>query len=192
MILLTPNQKLRAMTANRDYWKALALHYKTLPRLPGRFIFPPKVERWRGLVVYCFDIYCQQTFGSGTTASDYDVDMGLGIIKGESGGDHLAICHVEWVGPPPPGYDGTPATRATGLCQHVPAYWVGRSTAALGHVGNILDPVDQLLVMAYLVYHNAAKAPNWGHWPDAPNGAHGSATKARELLAPFYAGSERT
>jgi hypothetical protein len=190
MIALTATQRLHNMTAQKDLWKARAQACETRPHLPGRKQWSPRVERWRGLLAACFDGYCQQSLGR--EATDYEVDMGLGIIAGESGGDHLAICKVEWIGPEPPGYNpADPSTRATGLCQHVPAYWEGRSRAALGRPGNILDPVDQLLVMGYLVYHNRAKAPNWGHWPDAPNGQLGSASKAKLLLAPLYSEAER-
>ena len=156
--------------------------------LPGRKVWIPEVEKWRSLLVYAFDKFCRAALGR--AASGYEIDYGLGVVQHESSGKHLARCHLEWLGEPPPGYDpNDETTRATGLCQHVPAHWNARSLAALGRVGNILDPLDQLEVMAWLVYHKPDKAPNWQHWPDGPQGPvlqPGSATIVRQKLAELY------
>lgn len=187
--LADARRRLAAALRMQVFWKATALQCQEdqvgVIRLRGRVTWPPKVERWRSLLAACFDEYAMAYLDR--MASPFEIDFGLGICQHESGGDHLAICKVEWEGEPPPGYDpADPSTRATGLCQHVPAYFVLRAAAALGRPGVILDPVDQLRVMAWLVYHNPTKAPNWRHWPDYPDGKPGSASKVRAELAPYY------
>ncbi len=151
----------------------------------GRCFRTPAVERWRGLLQDCFDHYCNLTLNR--DATDYECDFGMGLIYHESRGNHLVRSHLEWIGPEPPGYDpADETTRATGLCQHVPAFWEERSAKA-GLAGwPILDPYAQLMVMAWLIYNKPSKAPNWRHWPDAPNGKPGSATIVREELASYY------
>jgi hypothetical protein len=122
----------------------------------------------------------------GRPATDFEADMLLGVVSGESGGDPNAVCKVEWIGSPPPGYDGTPATRASGLFQHVPAYFTGRAQQAGFGGRSIFDVEANIGTACWLVYHSPSKAPNWQHWPDAPNGALGSASKAKQLLAALY------
>jgi len=97
---------------------------------------------------------------------------------------------VEWQGTPPPGYDpADSSTRASGLVQHVPAYFTARAAAAGFPGRSIFDVEANLGTGAWLVYHNVGKAPNFGHWPDGPKGPilqPGSATNARRLLAALY------
>ena len=96
------------------------------------------------------------------------MDLALGVIRCESWGDPNAISHKEWIGTPPPGYDGTAATRASGLFQHVPAYFAARAAAAGWAGADIFDPEANVAVAAWLVYNgwDAAGAPHWHHWPN--------------------------
>ena len=184
------NQALLDRVANlrqqRDAFKRRALRAEARPVLRGRKFYGPEVEKWRGLLQWCFDHWANKMLGR--DATEYEVDFGMGLVHHESSGYHLARCHTEWIGTPPPGYDGTDATRATGLCAHVPAYWPSRSRAAGFEGWPILDPFAQLMVMGWMVYDywHMNPAPNWRHWPDAPDGTPGSTRLVREELAPLY------
>jgi len=116
------NQALLDRVANlrqqRDAFKRRALRAEARPVLRGRKFYGPEVEKWRGLLQWCFDHWANKMLGR--DATEYEVDFGMGLVHHESSGYHLARCHTEWIGTPPPGYDGTDATRATGLCAHVP------------------------------------------------------------------------
>lgn len=172
--ILRLRQRLAAATRRRTYWQTRAHTAEDQLAqaivLPGGHRWPPIVERWRSLVAYYFH--------------PEDVDLALGIINFESGGSHLAVCGVDWVGTPPPGYDGTPATRASGLFQQVPAYWPGRARAAGFADANIFDPAANTAVAAWLVYDNWGHpgAPHWQHWSGAHVGVQGSLEKARAVL----------
>lgn len=151
----------------KDEWKEMARVLRAqLDALKPGHDWGPKVERWRSLVAAYFQ--------------PGDVDLALGIIRYESGGNHLAVCKVEWIGNEPPGYDGTDATRASGLFQHVPAYWAGRSASAGYGGSNIFDVEANVAVAAWLVYHgwNPATAPHWKHWSGAHVNVLGSYEKA--------------
>lgn len=173
----------------RDVWKERAEAAESCITLPGRYRrYPTRVERWRGMVKYYADQYAMQYLGR--VATSWEIDMLLGIIYGESGGNPNAICRVEWIGDPPPGYDpADPLTRASGLFQHVPRYYYGGRAKAAGFEGrNIMDVEANIGTACWLVYHSPSRAPNWRHWPDAPTGALGSASKAKARLAPLYDG----
>jgi hypothetical protein len=191
MMPLTTAQRLKNVTAQLALVKAERDACLARPRLRGRKDWGPEVERWRSLVAWCADKYALKYLNR--LATDYEVDMFCGVVWGESRGDPNAVCKVEWIGPEPPGYDAdNPATRASGLVAQVPAFFPGRAVhAGFPADANIFDPLINLSVAAWLIFNKPAKAPNWQHWPDAPNGAHGSATKAQELLASLYSDAER-
>jgi hypothetical protein len=52
------------------------------------------------------------------------------------------------------------SSQASGLMQHLPKYWHSRSTKALGYVGDIFDPHDNIHVGAWLVYDGGG----WSHY----------------------------
>jgi len=178
--------RIMSLRAQRNHYRDAMLRAEARPHLRGRKFYGPEVEKWRGLLQWCFDYWANKMLGR--DATEYEVDFGMGLVHHESRGYHLARSHLEWIGTPPPGYDGTPSTRATGLPQHVPAWWADRSRAAGFEGWPILDPFAQLMVMAWMVYdyYHLRPAPNWQHWPDAPDGTKGSTTLVREELAPLY------
>jgi len=138
-------------------------------RVPGRHLWVPDVERWRSLVAAHF--------------KPKHVDVACGIIQYESWGNHLARCQVEWIGPPPAGYDpDDETTRAGGLFQHVPLYWPVRSAAAGFGGWPILDPVANVGTAAYMLYAGwpaDMSRPHWHHWSGAHVGVLGSYEKAK-------------
>jgi len=75
---LSINTRLRQ---NRDMWKARAELCEARRSLPGRKTWTPRVERWRGMVVYYCNLYARKHLGR--DASDWEVDMFLGVISGE-------------------------------------------------------------------------------------------------------------
>lgn len=146
--------KQRALIAENE--AAVLLRY-----LPGTPRWQPQVERWRSLVARYF--------------KPADVDLAMALIRCESVGDPVAVCGKDWTGTPPPGYDGTAETRASGLFQHVPAYWPSRSRAAGWEGHSIFEPEANVAVAAWLVYDNwqPASAPHWHHWSGAQVGKQG-------------------
>jgi len=176
-----------SLRAQRDALKRRVLLAEARPQLRGRRFYGPEVEKWRGLLQWCFDHWANKMLSR--DATEYEVDYGMGLVHHESSGYHLARSHLEWIGTPPPGYDPTDeTTKATGLCAHVPAYWPSRSRAAGFEGWPILDPYAQLMVMGWMVYDywHLKPAPNFAHWPDAPDGTPGSTRLVREELAPLY------
>lgn len=126
----------------------------TGPKAEAIHLWPPEVERWRPLVAKHF--------------RPEDVDLALGVIRCESWGDPNAVSRKEWEGEPPPGYNpADDSTRASGLFQHVPAWWDSRSHAAGYGGASIFDPEANVATAAWLVYDGWDKpgAPHWHHWP---------------------------
>ncbi len=131
-----------------------------------------KVLRWRRLIRRYFH-------------GQHDRRRALLILRCESCGDPNAISEKEWQGPPPPGYDGTAETRASGLFQQVPAYWPARLRAArtwyalqgvsLPAGDSIFHPELNIAVAAWLVYDgwHPQTAPNWQHWSGISAGVEG-------------------
>lgn len=157
-------ERVRLLREKRDTWRELA---QRLQAEGEHHVWPPKVERWRSVAEYFFEAE--------------DVDLALGIILYESEGNPLAVCRVDWVGPEPPGYDGTAATRASGLFQMVPAYWPDRARAAGFEGRNIFDVEAQFGVAAWLAYYNWGHegAPFWRqHWGGSHVNVMGSYEKA--------------
>lgn len=180
----TPQQRIERLKARlaaavnrRNRWKTRARTAEQQLRssiiLPGEHVWKPDVERWRSLVHHHMTRY-----GNGAYLAQPGrlLDLMLGIMQHESGGDPLAICRVEWVGTPPPGYDATPATRASGLFQHVPAYFDARARAA-GYTGrSTFDPEANVATACWLLWNgwHPETAPNWQHWSAAHLGRDGS------------------
>ena len=160
------------MRRRKNYWKARCHACEDGMAdsiiLPGYHRWSPMVERWRSLVWYYMQRYDK--------AQPKDLDILLGIMEKESQGLPLAVCHVEWIGDPPPGYDGTPATRASGLFQQVPAYWQARAKAAGFEGRSIFDVDANVGVAVWLLYDgwHPDTAPNWRHWSAAHVGRIGS------------------
>jgi len=177
--LLSRNQRLKA---SRDRWKDRALdcaaQHEGKIALPGRYVWNPQTERWRSLVHY----YMAQMGGDKYTAEH--LDLMLGIMQWESGGDPLAVCRVEWIGDPPFGYDGTQATRASGLFQHVPVYWQARSKAAGFTDRSIFDVSANVGTACWLLWDgwHPETAPNWRHWSAAHVSKEGSYEWAQRQL----------
>ncbi|MGA7270731.1 MAG: S-layer homology domain-containing protein [Acidimicrobiia bacterium] len=74
-----------------------------------------------------------------------DVDRALRIMSCESQGDPYARNH---------------RSGASGLFQHLPKYWSGRSADAGFSGASIYDPEANVAVAAWLVYHLGG----WSHW----------------------------
>ena len=72
------------------------------------------------------------------------VRRALLIVECEANGDPNAV---------------NPSSGTTGLFQHRPRYWANRSTKALGHIGSLPDPHDNIHVAAWLVAKDG-----WRHW----------------------------
>jgi hypothetical protein len=131
-----------------------------------------QVQRWRRLVRRYF-------------RTRFDRRRALAIIRCESNGDPWAVSGKEWVGKPPPGYDGSAETRCSGLFQQVPYYWPARLRAAriwyaaqgvtLPAATSIFNPELNIAVAAWLVYDgwHPETAPNWQHWSGAHVGVEG-------------------
>lgn len=177
--------RVRRLRRRRDYWKARAetaeVELALSRRLPGQHEWDRLAERWRSLVDYWLEVY-----GGDRYAGDRDriLDLMVGIMQRESSGMPDAVCHVEWVGEPPPGYDGTPQTRASGLYQHVPAYWPERSKAAGFEGASIFNPNANIAVACYLLWAGwpDTPAPHWHHWSGAHVSAEGSYEWALRML----------
>jgi hypothetical protein len=145
-------------------------------------ILSPKVLRWRRLVRRYFH-------------TRYDRRLALLVLRCESNGDPDAVSEKEWVGTPPPGYDGSAGTRASGLFQHVPAYWPDRLRAARVwysrkgvflplYTDSIFNPALNVAVAAWLVYDgwHTETAPNWQHWSGAHVGIEGCYERAKAQI----------
>ncbi len=89
------------------------------------------VEDWRPLVEVFF--------------RPRDVERALAVIRCESGGDPTAA---------------NPRSSARGLFQILRRYWPRRSVQAGWEGADILDPVANTAVAAWLVYHGGG----WSHW----------------------------
>ena len=153
--------------------------------LPGRVTWPAPAERWRSVCHH----YLTQYGGTKYQADESrTLDLMLGVCHFESAGDPHAICRVEWIGTPPPGYDGTPATRASGLFQHIPAYFVSRAKAAGFEGGSIFDVDANVGTACWLLWDgwHPETAPNWQHWSAAHVGRLGSFEKAKAIVDPYY------
>lgn len=182
-------QRIGLLREQRDGWKqrALTCEQDRGIMLPGRWVWPVQAERWRSPIHYWLSWY-------GGDMYQHDegmiLDMMVGIVWFESSGNPYAVSGVEWIGEPPPGYDGTAETRASGLFQHIPAYWGARSQAA-GHPGmSIFDPNINIAVACYLLFADWPEdrpAPHFHHWSGAHVGVRGSLEKVREIVDPLYA-----
>jgi len=94
------------------------------------------VEDWRPLVAAFF--------------RPHDVDRALRVIRCESRGDPTAA---------------NPRSSARGLFQILARYWPARSAKAGWEGADILDPVANTAVAAWLVYEGGG----WAHWnPSRP------------------------
>lgn len=76
-----------------------------------------------------------------------DVDRAMRVLACESNGDPNAV---------------NPTSGAAGLFQHIPRFWVERSSAAGYGGSDIFDPVANIAVAAWLAYD--APAGGWQHW----------------------------
>jgi len=98
-------------------------------------VFPPNVERWRGLVATHFPAAV--------------VNQALSVMEGESEGNPMAK---------------NPVSGASGLFQHMPAFWASRSRQAGVPGGNIYDPVANVTVAGWLYRQSGT----WDHWSSKP------------------------
>jgi len=161
----------------QDYWKERAFHAEDLLAtsiiMPGTHRWTPAVERWRSLIHHHMGVSGGERYWQD---EDRLLDLMLGVMEFESGGLPNAVCKVEWIGDEPPGYDGTPATRASGLFQHVPAYWESRSNAAGFEGRNIFDVEANVGTACWLLWDgwHPETAPNWRHWSAAHVNRQGS------------------
>lgn len=94
--------------------------------------FPPNVERWRSLVAANFPAN--------------RVEEALAIIQCESMGNPSAR---------------NPQSGASGLFQHLPKYWQGRSAAAGLRGANIMDPTANVKVAAWLFRSRPIPWQDW-------------------------------
>ena len=107
----------------------------TVPPVEGGE-FPPPVERWRPLVSVYF---------SGQLVAE-----ALSIIRCESYGDPDVV---------------NPASGASGLFQHMPAYWPERAAAAGFPGASIFDPEANIAGAAWLVGVSVESGlPPWYFW----------------------------
>jgi hypothetical protein len=98
--------------------------------------FSPNVERWRGLV--------------GAHFPPGHVDDALSVMHCESRGNPNAM---------------HPISRASGLFQHLPKFWDSRSRQAGIPGANIMDPVANVTVAAWLF----KQSNTWDHWSCKPS-----------------------
>ena len=160
-----------------SYWKARCHAAEDRQALsivlPGAHMWDPSVERWRSLVHYWLGVQGGDRYGQDPGRI---LDLTLGIMQAESSGMPDAVCHKEWLGVEPPGYDGTPITRASGLFQHVPAYWTSRSRGAGFEGASIFNPNANIAVACYLLYASWPDdvVPHWHHWSGAHVSLEGS------------------
>lgn len=180
---------IRQLIRRRDYWKRRARAAEdtlaTSIILPGRHRWLPPVERWRSLVHYWMGVYGGDKYRQD---EDRNLDLMLGVMGWESGGEPLAVSRVEWIGTPPPGYDGSVATRASGLFQHVPAFWASRSKAAGFENRSIFDVQANVATACWLLWNgwHPETAPNWKHWSAAHVNREGSYEWAVKKIADDY------
>jgi hypothetical protein len=100
---------------------------------PG--LFPPNIEKWRGLVAAHFPAAI--------------VNQALSVMECESEGNPQAM---------------NPISRASGLFQHLPQYWSQRSQAAGVPGANIYDPAANVKVAAWL-YRQTGNWSHWSCKP---------------------------
>ncbi len=127
---------LAAVVANQDPNRFGSLDFGGLPTgPPASAKFDPNVERWRGIVAAYFP--------------PAKVDEALSVMHCESRGNPNAV---------------NPVSRASGLFQHMPAFWGERSRAAGVPGASIFDPVANVRVAGWLY----TRSGTWSHWSCKP------------------------